>query len=145
MNVGNPGNVGGPGRPASAIRELCRGAFGARVRVLETIADGEPVQRIEVPLGVVLRSAQCPKCGEGLKAEDADALLLTVEGRASASPGDRIKAVDTLGKYGLDARTQLAVDEVRDRLVRQLTVIRQALSPEAAETLIEKLREVWKT
>lgn|SRR5574341_1808029 len=39
LQVGNPGNVGGAGRPSSALRERLRGSFQERVKVLEEIAD----------------------------------------------------------------------------------------------------------
>ena len=38
---GQPGNVGGVGRPPSALRERLRGSFHERVAVLEQIADDE--------------------------------------------------------------------------------------------------------
>ena len=73
---GVPGNAGGPGRPPSAIRLTCRESFAARVKILEDIADGEPIVKIMGPDG------------------------RTELGKISASPSDRIKAIDTLGKYG---------------------------------------------
>lgn len=146
LQSGNPGNAGGAGRPASAIREHCRGSFAQRVRVLEEIADGEPIQRVRVPLAAVLQHSHCPKCGDGLQAKEAAALaMVEVDGLVSAKPKDRIDAVDTLGKYGLDARTQLSVEEVRERLTQQLTVIRATLAPDMADLVVGKLREVWST
>lgn len=39
LNVGNPGNRGGTGRPKSAIREKCAGSFEQRIKVAEEILD----------------------------------------------------------------------------------------------------------
>lgn len=39
LNVGNPGNKGGTGRPPSAVRKACLLAFDKRIKVLEQIAD----------------------------------------------------------------------------------------------------------
>jgi hypothetical protein len=75
---GTPGNVGGIGALPSAIRLICRESFERRVVILEQIADGEPIQKIEI-------------LGAGGK---------PVEAKVSASPADRIRAIDTLGKYG---------------------------------------------
>lgn len=40
LRIGNPGNVGGPGRPPSDIRAQLRGSFVERIDQLERIADG---------------------------------------------------------------------------------------------------------
>lgn len=60
------------------IRQKMRRSVDKRFAVLEAIADGEPVHKV--------------KLGEG-----AD----TVEATVSASPADRIKALDTLLRYGV--------------------------------------------
>lgn len=39
LNVGNPGNKGGTGRPKSEVRARCVGAFDARISVAEEILD----------------------------------------------------------------------------------------------------------
>lgn len=39
LNVGNPGNKGGTGRPKSVIREKCAGSFEQRIKVAEEILD----------------------------------------------------------------------------------------------------------
>jgi len=41
LNVGNPGNKGGTGRPTSEIRAKCRGSFDERIKVAEQIADAK--------------------------------------------------------------------------------------------------------
>jgi hypothetical protein len=39
LNVGNPGNAGGTGRPKSEIRARCAGSFDQRIAIAEEIAD----------------------------------------------------------------------------------------------------------
>lgn len=44
LRVGNPGNVGGTGRPPSEIRERMRGSLDARLHIAEQIADSPKAQ-----------------------------------------------------------------------------------------------------
>ena len=102
-------NKGGPGRPASALREALRGSFEERMAVLESIVDGEPVQEISVPLAMILKHAHCPNCGEALKADEAASLfVVNVKGKVSARPGDRIKSLDLMAKYGLGTTQEVS-------------------------------------
>jgi hypothetical protein len=73
------------GRPASAVRDAARLAFAERLHVLKAIADGEPVHKVEIP------------GKEGV----------TVM-KVSASPGDRIRALEVLAKIGLPAQIESA-------------------------------------
>lgn len=65
------------GRPPSEIRALLRGSFRERVAILEQIADGAAVCTVKAPDGSETQTM------------------------VSASPADRLKAIDMLGKYGL--------------------------------------------
>jgi hypothetical protein len=65
------------------------------------------------------------------------------DGSFQADPSDRLKAVDILGKYGLDARTQMGVDEVKERLRATLTILREELGPAVAERIIQRIRGEW--
>ena len=85
---GTPGNKGGTGRPPSAIREHCRGSFAERVKVLETIADGEVIEKMLV---------------EGSDGE--------IEVMKSARVTDRLKAIELLAKYGGVDKLALTADE----------------------------------
>jgi hypothetical protein len=101
LKTGNPGNKGG-GRLPSAIRETCRGSFDNRIKVLESIADGEPIERISVSLASVVGHMKCPKCSAALVPNDAaETFLTTIQAKGSARAGDRIRATEALGKYGL--------------------------------------------
>ena len=114
---GIPGNGGG--RPPSALREQLRGSFAQRVAIIEGIADGEAMQTVEVP--------------------GKERVVMKI----SASPADRLRALDLLAKYGLGAAHALTVEEVRDRLRLTLAAIQERLPPNAAASLIGALREVW--
>lgn len=66
------------------MRAVCLEAFVERIPVLKAIADGSFVERRRQPGGT------------GIEIE------------SSASAGDRIKAVETLGKYGLGSDASLS-------------------------------------
>ena len=116
---GVPGNGGGTGRPPSIVRARLRESFEKRIPLLEQIADGEVMVKVRVREGV-----------------ESESLM-------SAAPGDRIRALDLLAKYGLGAAHALTVEEVRDRLRATLHLIQEQLSPDAGRQLIAALREVW--
>lgn len=122
----HPGNTGGKpgrsGRPPSALREALRESFEKRIPVLEQIADGVAVVKVKV------------KGPDGEK--ESEALM-------SASPSDRIRAVDLMGKYGVGTVHEVSVDAVRARLRETIGVIRERLPQEKAAELIEALRAIW--
>jgi hypothetical protein len=60
-----------------------------------------------------------------------------------AKPSDRIKAVDTLAKYGLGTIQEMSVDSVRGRLARTIELIRSELEPEQAVALLAKMAVLW--
>ena len=55
---------------------------------------------------------------------------------------DRIKAIDTLGKYGL-LTGKLDVQEVQVRLARTIAKLEEMCSPDLAERLIAALSSIW--
>lgn len=139
-------NAGGTGRPPSIIRERLRGSFEERIAVLESIADGEPVERVDVPLAAVLAHARCPACDGALKptADPATLALLTVEGRRSAKPRDRTGAIDLLAKYGLGTTKELSVEHVRGRLEETYRVLAAELPADVFARVDAALAEVWR-
>lgn len=143
--TGNPGNKGGPGRPPSVIRAELRGTIADRASILTDIMDGVPMQKIEVPFLAVLKHAHCPKCGGSMMSElsTADQLLLTIEGKVSASPKDRTHAWDTAAKYGLGALKDVSAESVQERMKDTLAVIRKSLSATDAQALIAQIRPLW--
>ena len=61
----------------------------------------------------------------------------------SAAHRDRIRAVDTLAKYGLGQIREVTVEHVRERLRLTLELVRAELDPDEADRLIGRLREIW--
>jgi hypothetical protein len=143
---GTEGNAGGPGRPPSVLRERLRGSFDKRIEVLEAIADGDVMQRAEIPLWRILEHAKCPKCNGKLEATDAAALFLTtVEASVSAGPRDRISAIKLMGDLGLGPDKQLSMESVQEKLRAQLDLLRMTLEPPLFAEIVPKLRAVWVT
>lgn len=142
---GTPGNKGGPGRPPDAIRERLRGSFDERVGVIEDIADGTPVTNADVPFINILPHVVCPKCETQMEAKDPAALfMLSIRGRVSATPSERIKALDIAAKYGLGTKEEITVvsEDVRHRIQTQAQLI--ASRPTwTREDLLAQLSEVW--
>jgi hypothetical protein len=138
-----PGNTPGTGAPPSLLRDKLRGSFAERTHIIEQIADGVPMQRAVFPLAAILQHASCPKCGDKLKPNDVTALLVEIQGQISASPKDRLGALDLAAKYGLGTVKEISVDNVRDRVSQTLSVIRSHCSVEQAATIINALRPVW--
>jgi hypothetical protein len=101
LQVGNPGNVGGTGRPPSAIRETARQMFDERLPTLGLIADS---------------------------AEEM-------------STRDRLKAIEILGKFGLEET--VSVRDVRTALDHTATEIRAFMPEDQAEALITRIRPHW--
>ncbi len=61
----------------------------------------------------------------------------------SASHRDRIRAIDTLAKYGLGQIREVSVDDVRGKLGATIELLRQDLDPDEADHLITRLRGIW--
>lgn len=120
LQVGNPGNAGGTGRPPSAIREALRGSFDRRIAILEQIADGDAVVKVK------------------------DAFGKETGTTVSASPADRLKAIDTLARYGLGTTKELTVEHVRGRLEQTHRVLLEELAPDVFERVSRRLEAVWR-
>lgn len=136
-------NKGGTGRPPSVIRENLRGSFADRVAVIESIADGAPIQHIRVPLIAVLPHVVCPNCGEQeMHAVDGSAAL-EFDAEASASPRDRLAALDLQAKYGLGTTKDVSIEHVRERVQRTIDVLRARLDPGTLEAVLADLKPIW--
>jgi hypothetical protein len=116
LDGGQFGNQGG-GRPPSALRETLRRSFEDRVEILEKIADGKETRTVFVDRGRPVE--------------------------IGPSHGDRIRALDTMAKYGLGATRELAVEAIRDRLVATVSLIRQMLSVSEADRLLSEMKGIW--
>ena len=116
IRVGNPkGHVAGPGAPPSIVRERCRSSFLALVPKLEKIANGE--------------NYTCEQCG--YKA-----------GNKQAEDRDVIRAIDTLGRYGL-MTGRLDLEEVRARLHRTIAKIEELCDPDTAARILSAIDPIW--
>lgn len=145
---GNGPPKGEGGRPPSYLRDRLRGTLAERIPLIEQIADGRPIKEAEIPLVNVLRYAECPKCGGDLKklteVSDADTVLITLRGRESATPNDRIKALDLAAKYGLGTKDEVTLisPDVRARVEATVALIATRPTWNSPDLLTE-LDRVW--
>jgi hypothetical protein len=76
--------------------------------------------------------------------EERIGVLEAIADDVAAPARDRIRAVDTLARYGLGpASDPLVVEDVRERLRLTIAVIRQELPSELANTVLDALRTIW--
>lgn len=126
----------GPGRPRSEVRDMLRAAVADRVPVLIDIMDGEVIKRVQVPLASILKHARCFHCEQGLTPLRPDqVMMVTIEGTESASPGDRIKAMDVALRYGVGA--EKGYDEAL------IGALAGATRPFVGEADLEALHRAW--
>ncbi len=116
---GVPGHRGGPGAPPSVLRERLRGSFENRIGALEQIADGEALVKTRAPDG-----------------KETETLV-------SASVPDRLKAIDTMAKYGLGTTKELTVEHVSGKLRETDAILARELPRDLYERVATILREVW--
>lgn len=126
---GVPGNEGGSGRPPSAIREVLRGDYEARLPRLRNLADGVTELRIR---------QKCPECGymPPKKQQRIRDVFVTAD--------TSLRAMDHMAKIGLGVAHGIDIDEVRWRVRQTLDIVRRRLSSEEAEAIIAELRICWK-
>lgn len=136
-------NRGGSGRPPSVIREQLRGTIAERAGMLEQIMDGVPLQRTRVEVGLLAPFVECTKCGESTIRPKGAAAGIEIEAIVSASPKERIAAYDTAAKYGLGALKEVSIENVRERVMATLEVIRQHCPAQQATTIVNALRPIW--
>ena len=91
---------------------------------------------------ITARQAVIRRCLRGSFAERVT-VLEEIADDPNLDPQDRIRAVDTLAKYGLGTIKEISAEQVRERLRETLQVIRDALPDEEAVTIINRLRGVW--
>ena len=114
-NGSAPGNTPGPGRPKGVVRDQLAGVLEDRVPVVAAIADGEAVRKTRVPLSSLLRHARCPECDGKFEAKEGVAVpMVEIEGLISATPGERIKALDMAARFGLGPMKNHDESLVRD-------------------------------
>lgn len=117
LRVGNPGNKGGHGRRPDRIKKLAQKALLPRLRLLAHFADGVAVSQVEDDAGNARHKLHSP------------------------TPAERIKALEVLHKIGMG--DTVSVSDVRDRLKRQVALIRSQ-ETWTADELLQALGPVWK-
>jgi hypothetical protein len=73
------------------------------------------------------------------------AMSITIVGKVSASPKDRISAIDLAAKYGLGTKDEISIvsADVVARLERQAARFVSELTPDALEVVRRIVDEVW--
>ena len=71
------------------------------------------------------------------------AVLEEIADDPAMAASDRIRAVDVIAKYWLGTASEVTVDQVRERLARTVELVRQVLPEDAADPLLERMREIW--
>jgi hypothetical protein len=103
--------VPGPGRPASVIRAALAASFDQRREIYERIADGDTFERIEVELEEVAALLLCEVCGAGMSIKkDTPTDRLVVRAWRTARVRDRLRAMDSMGKFGIGDTPQEFAD-----------------------------------
>lgn len=72
------------------------------------------------------------------------AILEGIADSKSASDADRIRAIDTLAKYGLGTLKEISTEDVRAKLQTTIALVRQRLPAAEADSLLTEMREVWR-
>ena len=70
-------------------------------------------------------------------------ILEEIADNPDSHPIDRIRAIETLGKFGLGQLRELSVETVREKVQRTLEVISESMPAEDAARIILRLRSVW--
>lgn len=135
-------NKGGTGRPPNLIRAELRGSYDDRKAFTDRVIDGEVLVKIRYPVPELARHVKC-SCGKPLVPASVDAMLETVEVTMSASVKDRLMALEHQAKYSLGQLREISVENVREKLERQVELLRNRFSGEVLNTLLRDLREVW--
>jgi hypothetical protein len=142
------------GRPKSSLREKLRDIFEGRVAVIEQIADGEAIHRTRIRVADLVPYVKfdCANCGaddvgkqmiEATLLRPIDDQYVTIEGTVSASPKDRLAALDLAGKYGPGVVKQVGVEVVREKVVETLDYLRDNLTEADFERVRLGLRSIW--
>ena len=149
----HPGNTGGKpgrsGRPPALLRQKLAGTLANRLQVVRDIADGVPMVKTRIALRDVLPHLtgvlHCSSCGADyiVSGNDAESGDIEITAVGSATPRDRLMALDLAGRYGLGAARDVNIENVRERMQRTLEIIRRRCPPELAVEIITAMRPIW--
>lgn len=145
LRRGGP-NGGAGGRPTNELRDRYRDVVNELgPDIVREIASGKPIQRTRVRLLDVYKYCACANCGElALKpAKLEEALFIEIDAEISASPRDRIGALEHAGKYSVGPLKEITVKDVRERLNRTLDKIQTHTSAEQFAAIVKDIEPEW--
>ena len=118
-----------------------------------------PLNGAKIPLGAHAKNTGGKKGRSGRRPDELREMLRAIVERKgipllrrivagklnNATPPDQLRALELALRYGLDARTQQAMDvaDVRDRLQRSLDEIRRLCPGEPGQAISDALRPLW--
>lgn len=146
LTGGVPGHVGGPGRPRSVIRKGLLVDFDERTKFYRAVIDGDLVERREVSLAAVLPHVKCSLegcSGKIIPKDIADLFIVKFSAKASASVGDRLKAMEAAGKFSLGVVKGIDTDEVEENVKLTRDIIRELCTPDQFTAIDKRMRAVW--
>lgn len=127
-----------------AIRDALRSSYYGNMPFLAQVLAGEVLSKIEYPIIALLPYAECPNCGEvGLAPQEALAAIQTIEVRTSATVKERLAALEHQAKYGLGQLREVSIDDVREKVLQTIQIIRAEASEGVAEAILRRIEPVW--
>jgi hypothetical protein len=134
---GNPGNVGGTGRPKDELREKFIGlAVGKGVPFLDRLLDG----KIRIRLVHV-----CEHCGKKATEPRSDVELEELVNGIRASVDQRLKALDPCLRYGLGTKDELDIrshPDVQKFIAVHARATREIAGDETYHRIAERVQEL---
>lgn len=124
---------------------MLRGDLEENAPILNDIAQGRPITRQRVLVRDVAPYLACPGCGELGKLEPVkirDAIQ-EIEVMGSASPKERVAAIDAQAKYGLGVEKGVAQETVRENVAAMLAVIRAHVAGPVYDGMLPELKACW--
>lgn len=140
--------VPGPGRPPSAIRAALARSFDERRQIYEQVADGQATERLEFEFKELLPYLLCGTCGaDPIIRPDTPVDRLVFSVWRSARTRDRLRAMDSMGKFGIGDKP-VEFSDIRQHPDAQRfmncyhTALTEGLSPEVALSVIKRVDEL---
>lgn len=140
--------VPGPGRPPSAIRAALAQSFDNRRHIYEIIADGQATERLEMEFKDILPYLLCGNCGaDPIIRKDTPVDRIVVNAWRSARTRDRLRAMDSMGKFGI-GDTPVEFSDIRQHPDAQRFMncyhraLTESLSEEVAQKVVKRVDEL---
>jgi hypothetical protein len=138
-------NGGAGGRPTNEFRRRLFEAIDKQAPdVVRDIASGKPIVKMRVMVASVAPHLTCANCGENqLTPKSPEDAIAEISVEASASPKDRIAALEYGSKYAVGAIKEVSVEHVRERMKATLEVIRTHVSAEQLAAIVKDVQPLW--